>query len=256
MLFNNLKSEKKQHDFSGVRLTILFDAISLVRGLQTGWGFSCLVEVGGTKVLFDTGGNGAVLLSNMNKLNIRPESVNLVLISHNSYGHIGGLNDFCRENPNVSVYIPESFPHPAVKAIEKMGTKVIRITSFEEIQPNIFTLGEFAGLFSEQAMVLRTPKGIVVVIGYGHNLITDILQKAKTVFPDEPIYLVSGGFHFGELNKPEKIKFIEDFKDFKVQRIAPYHCCEKSTLRFFKRAFGKNYIKIGVGKVINIDANN
>ena len=53
-----------------VNLTIIYDNNPMKNGLQTDWGFACLVEVGKTKLLFDTGDNGGILLGNMAKLNV------------------------------------------------------------------------------------------------------------------------------------------------------------------------------------------
>ena len=60
---NNNKVEK-------VSITVIYDNNSFLKGLQTDWGFACLIEIGKTKLLFDTGDNGNILLSNMAKLNI------------------------------------------------------------------------------------------------------------------------------------------------------------------------------------------
>jgi hypothetical protein len=38
-----------------VTITIIYDNNPFLKGLQTDWGFACLVEVGKTKLLFDTG---------------------------------------------------------------------------------------------------------------------------------------------------------------------------------------------------------
>ena len=42
---------------SPARVTILYDAFGKPSSLQRGWGYSALVEYGGKRVLFDTGGN-------------------------------------------------------------------------------------------------------------------------------------------------------------------------------------------------------
>ncbi|RPJ62961.1 MAG: hypothetical protein EHM23_02320, partial [Acidobacteria bacterium] len=43
-------------------LTVLYDNIPFDKNLQSHWGFSCLVEKGSTRVLFDTGAQPETLL--------------------------------------------------------------------------------------------------------------------------------------------------------------------------------------------------
>ena len=63
----NNSNENKE---DALLITIIYDNNPFLKGLQTDWGFACLVEVGKTKLLFDTGDNGDILLSNMERLKI------------------------------------------------------------------------------------------------------------------------------------------------------------------------------------------
>lgn len=46
------------------------------------------------KILFDTGANRRILLSNIEKLKIDPASIDEVFISHLHFDHTGGLSEF------------------------------------------------------------------------------------------------------------------------------------------------------------------
>ncbi|MEJ2657374.1 MAG: MBL fold metallo-hydrolase [Desulfobacterales bacterium] len=240
--------------YEDVRLTLLYDSMAHVRGLKTGWGFSCLVEVGETTLLFDTGGDGNILLSNMKKLGVNPKAVQIVLLSHNRAGHIGGLAEFLQINPQVSVYIPESFPKRIIESIEKSGIEPMHAAHFHEIKPSLFTLGTFTGFFREQALAINSSMGTILVTGCAHHGVIPILQKAKEALPGKPIYLALGGFHFYGLSDSEKLIVFEAFKMLKVQKVAPCHCCEEACRLRFKKVYGHNYIEMGVGKVIRIDS--
>jgi 7,8-dihydropterin-6-yl-methyl-4-(beta-D-ribofuranosyl)aminobenzene 5'-phosphate synthase len=73
------------------------------------WGFSCFVEVeGAPKILFDTGADGNILLSNMERLHIDPRDIEEVFISHGHFDHIGGLSAFLKVNSDVKLYVPVS----------------------------------------------------------------------------------------------------------------------------------------------------
>jgi len=237
---------------SNVRLTVLYDSVAMAPGLQTGLGFSCLAEVGDKKVLFDTGSDGEILLSNMYQVGIDPKEIDIVLISHSRFGHIGGLDDFLNINNKAPVFIPESFPENSVERIKKTGAEVKPVFFIEELLPNIFTLGEFVGIFREQVMAIRTSKGIVVIVGCAHHVSITILYRTKVTFPNDPIYLVLGGFHFSGLSDSEQSKILKTFLKLRVQNVAPCHCCEESCRKRFQLAYSNNYIEMGVGGIIGI----
>jgi metal-dependent hydrolase (beta-lactamase superfamily II) len=46
------------------RITILYDAFGREPGMKKDWGFSALVEVGGRRILFDTGDDPAIFAAN------------------------------------------------------------------------------------------------------------------------------------------------------------------------------------------------
>jgi 7,8-dihydropterin-6-yl-methyl-4-(beta-D-ribofuranosyl)aminobenzene 5'-phosphate synthase len=54
-------------------------------------GLALLIEKEGRHVLFDTGQSAAVLLHNLHLLDIKPETIDSVAISHAHYDHTGGL---------------------------------------------------------------------------------------------------------------------------------------------------------------------
>ncbi len=69
-----------------MKITIIYDNESYKEDLKSDWGFSCLAEIENIPgILFDTGASGSILLSNMKNLNIEPNSISKVFISHKSY---------------------------------------------------------------------------------------------------------------------------------------------------------------------------
>ena len=78
-------------------------------GLTSEWGFSCLIEVSGERILFDTGGDGSILLRNMERLGIDPEDLTTIVLSHEHWDHTGGLSDLLMTNRDAEVYLLASF---------------------------------------------------------------------------------------------------------------------------------------------------
>ena len=96
-------------------------------------------------------------------------------------------------------------------------------------------------------MVLKTSRGLVVVTGCAHPGIADILKRTESVFPEEHIYLVLGGFHLGDVTDHEMTEILQVFKDVNVEKVAPCHCTGEHAIQRFQREFGDDFISTGVG---------
>ena len=72
-------------------MTIVFDNYPGLPGLATLWGFAAVIQTPGVTVLFDTGSNGRVLLKNMAALNLSPESIDLLFLSHTGIISVGWI---------------------------------------------------------------------------------------------------------------------------------------------------------------------
>jgi len=122
-----------------MRITVLYDNTVYRQDLTADWGFSCLVEIppqGGTKILFDTGAKGSVLLSNMDKLNIDPRSIDEVFISHAHFDHVGGLSAFLNVKSDVTIYVPRS-----IRGVHGVN-RVVSVSEPLKIHEDVFSTGE------------------------------------------------------------------------------------------------------------------
>jgi 7,8-dihydropterin-6-yl-methyl-4-(beta-D-ribofuranosyl)aminobenzene 5'-phosphate synthase len=212
-----------------MKITIIYDNKIWKKGLGSDWGFSCLIEIYGKKVLFDTGANGFILLDNMKKLDIDPATIEEVFISHAHFDHIGGLASFLNVNSNVRVYVPVS-----LRGV-RGAKEVISVNEPIKIHENIFSTGELKGI--EQSLIITTDKGLVLIVGCSHPGVKNILRVASQF--GKP-YAVIGGLH--GFNEFDLIKHLG--------LICPAHCTQfKSEI---KALYPKKYIDGGVGKVIEI----
>lgn len=236
-----------------INLSVIYDNNPYMEDLKTDWGFSCVIEFGEITLLFDTGDNGEILLTNMEKLGISPASINMVFLSHYHHDHTGGLSDFLLKNSKVKVFYPQAFPKDIINNIETNSAESFAISKFMEIKPNIYTLGEFGGSIPEQVLAIRSQKGILIITGCAHPGIIRILQKAKNYFPDENIHLVLGGFHLHRISAQETNNVIKTMFDMNVNKTAPTHCTGEEARKVFKFFFANNYIEMGVGMKLIIN---
>jgi 7,8-dihydropterin-6-yl-methyl-4-(beta-D-ribofuranosyl)aminobenzene 5'-phosphate synthase len=235
-----------------IKLTILFDNYLYKKeGLKSQWGFACLIEGMEKTILFDTGSSGDVLFHNIHQLKVNPKAVEMVVISHKHGDHVGGLPAFLEINPNVSVYMPASVDQQWEPEIKKRKAKPVAVNQPIEVCKHVFLTGEMEGPANEQAIILETTKGLIVITGCAHPGIVEIVRNAKKI-TNKQIYMVFGGFHLVQKSEAEVKRIIEGFRELGVLKVGPTHCTGDKAIQLFKDAYGENYIKIGAGKVIKI----
>ena len=234
-----------------ISLTILYDNNPYHELLDAGWGFSCLIRGAERTILFDTGGNGFVLLNNMRQLGIRPQETDSVVLSHIHGDHVGGLFPLLRENPDVRIYLPDSFPADFKKCIEDQGAAVRPVSGPERICRDVYSTGPLGTGLPEQSLVIRTDRGLILVTGCAHPGITKIVEKAKALFCDD-VLLVLGGFHLSGESGRSLQKIIARLTELGVQTVGPCHCSGDLARRLFREHWGDNYLDVGVGRVITI----
>ena len=234
-----------------IELTILYNNVPSDPRLVTDWGFACFIHQKSKNILFDTGGSGRVLLSNMNKLRINLEDVDVIVLSHIHMDHTGGLKEFLKRNSHVTVYFPHSFPQTFRDDILKMGCNLIAVDQPIKICEGVYSSGEMGVGIREQALILKTSKGLIVITGCAHPGIVDIVKHAKDWLKEE-IYLVLGGFHLMRYSESEVGRVITRLQEMSVKKVAPSHCTGETAIRQFKAAWGDNFLNGGCGAVINI----
>jgi 7,8-dihydropterin-6-yl-methyl-4-(beta-D-ribofuranosyl)aminobenzene 5'-phosphate synthase len=230
-------------------LTILYDNNTYDYRLKSSWGFSCLIELEKKTILFDTGGDGEILLYNMRVLNKDPKAIDMIVLSHIHGDHTGGLWSLLRENPTLKVYIPNSFPQEFERRVKKHGGEVVRVDASLEIDRGIYSTGEMDHGIKEQSLIISTPKGMILVTGCAHPGIVEIIKEAKSI-TKEDIYMAIGGWHLSSAGEREIKGIIEAFLRMGIQRVAPCHCTGDRALAMFKSEYGGNFIQAGVGSVI------
>lgn len=232
-------------------MTIAYDNNSFDKKLEKDWGFSCFIKGLEKSILFDTGTNGQILLSNMEKLGIHPEEIELVFLSHAHEDHTGGLDALLTQNSKIEVWLPEFFSSSFKKAIKEEGATVTEVENFQKICEGAYTTGVVAGWIKEQSLILETDKGLIVITGCAHPRIVNIIALAKELLKKD-IHLVFGGFHLAGFYKNEIEEIIDQFRVSGVKKVGPGHCSGDEARRLFAEEYKKDFIEIGAGKEIKV----
>lgn len=233
----------------GAMATIVYDNNWYDRRLTPVWGFSCVVTVPEKTILFDTGGDGGILLDNMQKLDIRPSDIDVIVLSHIHGDHTGGLNEFLRYNSQVTVYLPGSFPTHVKQHIRSLGAEVKNVRKPEELFEGVFTTGELDRGIEAQSLLVEASEVFFIITGCAHPGIINITRRAKEITGKE-VYLAMGGFHLSGAFRSQIRYVAESLLRLGVQKIASCHCSGDEARKLFKDYFGENYIESGVGKEI------
>ncbi len=234
-----------------VTIITVYDNYQVDPGLITDWGFSCVVKTDAKTLLFDTGGDSSILLSNMEKMNIDPKDIDIIVLSHIHQDHTGGLFGFLERNRNVKLYILASFPNSFKEEIKSFGAEYQEIKESIKISDQVYTTGELGIWIKEQSLILDTRKGLVIITGCAHPGIANIIRRSKELF-NKNVYLVLGGFHLRGASDSELKGIIKEFRDLKVEKVAPCHCSGDRCRELFKEEYKDDFIKNGVGKRIEI----
>ncbi len=235
-----------------ITLTVIYDNYNYKPNLKTAWGFSCLIRGLDKTILFDTGGNGQILLSNMEKLNIDIQDIDLVVLSHEHGDHTGGLSDLLERNNQIYVYLPKSFPDRFKINVEETGAEIVEVKKSMQIFGQVYSTGQLGTHIKEQSLIIKTEEGAIVITGCAHPGIVNIIRKAKEI-TGEKVYLVIGGFHLSGASGAQINEIIKEFEKEKVQKVGPCHCSGDRTRKLFKEAYGSDYIQVGVGKLIKVE---
>jgi 7,8-dihydropterin-6-yl-methyl-4-(beta-D-ribofuranosyl)aminobenzene 5'-phosphate synthase len=215
------------------RLTVIYDNEVYVEdiGLVPHWGLSCLIENEHGSVLFDTGGDGRILLHNASILGIDISRIAQIVISHEHSDHSGGVSALVERSDRMDIFRLERDPklHAGIQIITGSPARIIE---------GIETTGPITGgTIPEQALIIQGKSGSVVLTGCSHPGVDRILAMTRQVKDFKGLV---GGFH--------------DLKDLSMlsslSLICPLHCTRK------KKRILEHYpitsIAGGVGRVLEI----
>lgn len=215
-----------------MKITTLVDNTTHDEELFDEHGLSVHISLNGRDILFDTGMTNKFSM-NAAKLDINLRAVDVALISHAHYDHLGGLIDFLSLNDKAKVYLKkEIFDNQYVSI--KGGNILERGFSEELLQyKERFTFLEEVVTRDGELIIIKNidreyplPKGnkllyttennevvgrdtfehellfaidhedeLVMFSGCAHNGILNMISTLKRHFPNKNIKAIHGGFH-------------------------------------------------------------
>jgi 7,8-dihydropterin-6-yl-methyl-4-(beta-D-ribofuranosyl)aminobenzene 5'-phosphate synthase len=268
------------------RITVLYDAFGTSLAMKKDWGFAALVEIGGRRILFDTGNNPRIFAQNVKTAGVDLGKLDFVIMSHRHGDHMGGMTYLLDKNPNVKIYAPqeafgvygaslpgsfyrkdESLPQE-MRYFDGKPPEVLRfgaawpranialIDKTTEVAPGVTLIAQVSDApgtkeLRELSLAINTPHGVVLIVGCSHPGIEAIVAEAATINPR--IRVLAGGFHLVAADDSVIEKIVAALHDtYRVERIAPGHCSGEHTFSAVKHVFGDKYQYAGVGTVVRL----
>ena len=269
------------------RVTILYDSFGKSPTLTMDWGFAALVDYGGKRILFDTGNNAQIFEHNVRAAGVDLQKLDFVVMSHRHGDHMGGLAYLLKVNPTVKIYAPKERSgvygddQPSSTWYRKDPSLPAEQRYYSGAPPEIIHMGEawpsanfqlidktieiVPGMYlialvsdkpgtlelRELSLAIRTPDGLVLVVGCSHPGVEHIVQEASAIDPH--INLLFGGLHQIQAPDPEVERIARVLHDqYKLDRIAPGHCTGEPEFAALKKTFGDHYLYAGVGSVVDL----
>jgi 7,8-dihydropterin-6-yl-methyl-4-(beta-D-ribofuranosyl)aminobenzene 5'-phosphate synthase len=268
-------------------LTVLTDnQVDRGDGLLAEHGICLLVEMGGRKALLDSG-QSDLCLKNAARLDLDLGGLSTVVLSHGHYDHGGGLPALLEARGRLDVIAhPAAFASKyarrsgqqdrpiglaysaddliqrgAVVRLEReaheIGGGLIatgsipRITAFEKDDPHFWVKPdgrwERDRFEDDQALLARTPEGLVVLLGCAHAGVVNTLNYAVKLTGDDRIRAVVGGFHLAGAGEPRLEQTVAALREMEVGELVACHCTGFKARIRLHAAFGKRFMNGAVG---------
>lgn len=274
-----------------LRITTLSENTATDDDVLAEWGLSILAETDEVNLLFDTGTSISVSY-NADTLGIDLSKINKIVLSHGHYDHAGGLRQILRKmrkeveiiaHPDMwaTKYYRQEHAYKYIgipflrQELESLGanfnltTKSVKITDnimttgeipmvtdFEEIDPDLFVKEDTGWqpdkLLDDQALIINTKLGLIVILGCAHRGIINTLYYAQQLTGVKPIHTVLGGSHLVSASDEQIRLTITALRELGVQKLGLCHCTGLPAISILAQEFGDKFFFNNTGNTINL----
>ena len=219
-----------------MKITTLIENNNSNKRLKSEHGLSLYIETDTHKILFDTGQTD-LFIQNAQELKINLHEVDMVIISHGHYDHIGGLIHFLNFNQKAKVFLKKEIFDYLYFSIRKNAKKYIGystdlfdykdrfvilesafysidnlflISNIDKIYPlpkaNDILFKQIEGKITkddfqhELIFVINTTNELTVFCGCAHTGILNTVSTVQRFLINKTIKTIIGGFHLIDSN--------------------------------------------------------
>jgi 7,8-dihydropterin-6-yl-methyl-4-(beta-D-ribofuranosyl)aminobenzene 5'-phosphate synthase len=271
-----------------LRVTTLTENSTTKSGTLAEHGLSMLLEVDDLLVLLDTGQTDTAV-HNARLLGVDLSRVHHIVLSHGHQDHTGGLRSVLARMDGAWVYahtevwsprygVQDGERHryngvPFVREqLESLGAAFELSDAPVAIAPGLITTGyvprrnDFERLDAnqkvrtplgwkqdeipdDQALLVKTPKGLVVLLGCAHSGIVNTLNRAREVAQEEGVFAVLGGTHLKAAGPEQMERTVEALRQMDIRHIGVSHCTGLPAAARLAQEFGERFFFNNVGTI-------
>lgn len=270
-------------------LTVLCDNYVQKPHLLAEHGLSFFIEAEKINILFDTG-QGLAIEHNAKRLNIDLKSVDAVILSHGHYDHTGGLEEVLKDRSKAKIYAHPDILQAKYRKLKTGKMRYIgcphflseekkinfilnrepfwihkkifltgqipRKTFFENVEANFYVKKQTSwvkdNLLDDQALVVNTPPGLVLILGCAHSGLINTLRYVVEIAGRKDFSLITGGTHLENASEEKINKTITALREFKIEKLILSHCTGIPAFRMIREALGDKVFLGNVGEVVQL----
>jgi 7,8-dihydropterin-6-yl-methyl-4-(beta-D-ribofuranosyl)aminobenzene 5'-phosphate synthase len=254
------------------------------------WGLSLWIEADEHRILYDTG-QGKTLVDNARLLGIDLSTADALVLSHGHSDHSGGIAALIANGFHGKVFANpaalltkyqreeksgvrlKGMPAECVAALRR-SVELIDSSAPTRIAPGLIVTGsiprrtEFedtGGAFfldesctqpdllpDDQALLIETAAGWVVITGCGHAGAVNTLRYAAELTGTRRIFAFLGGMHLLTASAERMRATAQAFRDFEIRVIAPCHCTGFAATGLFQAELGAAVVELRAGSKLRL----
>jgi len=275
-----------------IRITTLSENTAGMGDFLGEWGLSILLETEGTTILFDSGKSTSAVynadslnvdLVKINKIVLSHGHYDHTGGLRNMLRRIGKEIDivahpdiwqakYSRRKDEPDRYIGIPFQQ---KELESLGARFNLVKKSVGIAENVFTTGEVPmvtdfekideglfvkeesgwqpdKLFDDQALVIKTEVGLVIILGCAHRGVINTLYHARQLTGVDKIHTVIGGSHLMGVSEERLWQTIGALRELGIQKMGLCHCTDLPADSLLAQEFGERFFFNKAGTVTTI----
>jgi 7,8-dihydropterin-6-yl-methyl-4-(beta-D-ribofuranosyl)aminobenzene 5'-phosphate synthase len=234
-----------------LKITTLLENSTVRHNLLSQHGQSLLIDLDGTKILFDVGEIYEGFIYNLERMQLGINDISIICISHRHIDHMGSLPKLLPLLKTQRLLLPTQMGVPDLKKpgpkyifMDDGGTETYNVAATpevaallsaypyaeivdqpNEILPNLWSTGCVGTKMEEQALVYDQKElGLTIIVGCSHPGLATFVERAKEITGNTKVRAILGGFHFNPLSDTEVIEQAHYFETLNLECLMPNHC--------------------------------